>query len=78
MTYKLEPEIRKIVSPVVLTLPDGTKEKYESGSEACEKAFDHKYVVDEICAVDNVIEIKLELSNAPNAANWIGEEQTFF
>ena len=78
MTYKLEPGLNRIISPVVIILPDGEKREYGSGVEACEDSFDHSYRVEEIRAVDGVIEIKLKLATTPDATNWTGEEQTFF
>ena len=78
MTYKLEPGLSRIISPVVVIVPDGDRKEYDSGAEACEDFFDHSYRVDKIRAVDNKIEIILKESDAPNTSNWIGEEQTFF
>ena len=45
MTYKLNPELRKILSPIVLIFPDGTKQQYESGKAAADDVFDHKYLI---------------------------------
>ena len=78
MTYKLEPGLNRIVSPVVVIPPDGIKREYNSGAEACEDTFNHCYRVNEIRAVDDHIEIKLILSNTPDATTCTGEEQTFF
>ena len=77
MTYKLEPGLSRITSPISLLLPDGTERRYESGRDIVEAAFDHRYVVTRIRAVENMVELKLEELIDP-ATNWIGEEQSFF
>lgn len=63
MTYKLEPGLRRITSPVIIILPDRTRKGYGSGTEACEDTFDHSYRVAEIKAVDGIIEIILANEN---------------
>ena len=78
MTYKLEPGMDRIVSSVIIILPDGKRKEYGSGAEACEDTFDHSYRVDEIHAVDNRIEIKLKLLETSMSTNRTGEEQSFF
>lgn len=77
MTYKLNPEIRKIISPIVMIFPDGTKQQYESGKAAADAVFDHKYLISTVRAVDNIIELKLVEQEAPNM-NWSGEATTSF
>ena len=77
MTYKLNPEIRKILSPVVLAFPDGTKQQYENGKAVVDAVFDHKYLISTVRAVDNIIELKLVEQEAPNM-NWSGESATSF
>lgn len=76
MTYKIEPGLGRIMSPVVLLFSDGHTANYSSGEEVCETVFDRKYRVVEMRAVDNTVEIKLEEAAVP-AVNAIGEE-TFF
>lgn len=78
MAYKLKPGLNRIVSPVIIILPDGKRIEYSSGTEACKGSFNHSYRVDEIRAMDSSIEIRRKLSEAPDAINWTGEEQTFF
>ena len=77
MTYKLNPEIGKISSPIKLFLPDGRELMFSSGAEAMEAVFEKQLVVDEIAAVDSVVEIRLSESCSVSV-NWVGEEQTFF
>ena len=77
MTYKLNPEIRKILSPVVLVFPDRTKQQYEDGNTAADAVFDRKYVISTLQAVDDIVELKLVEQEAPNM-NWSGESATSF
>ena len=76
MTYKLEPGLSRIMSPITLLFPTGLKKEYQSGKEVCEMAFDRNYRVTEIWAAGDRIEIKLEPMTTP-MINPIGEE-TFF
>ena len=76
MTYKLNPELRLITSPVVLIFPGGARHEYSSGTAVAEKTFNERYRVTGIRAVESVIEIQLEPIITP-VINAIGEE-TFF
>ncbi len=77
MTYKLNPEIRKIISPVVLVFPDGNKQEYDNGEKITEDSFKRKFMVTEIRAVNEKIEVKLTEQEAPNMT-WSGEEAVSF
>ena len=76
MTYKIEPGLGRIMSPVVLLFSDGHTAFFSSGEEACRAVYNRKYRVVEMRAVENVVEIKLESMTTP-IINPIGEE-TFF
>ena len=76
MTYKLEPGLNRLTSPVVLIFPDQTSQRYENGEEVCMDAFDRKYYAAEISARDSSIVIRLQEADTPEI-NSIGEE-TFF
>ena len=75
MTYKLEPGLSRITSPVRLLMKDEVRE-FESGLAVTEAEFDKKWRVIELRAQDGVIEVVVEESDAP-IVNPIGEE-TFF
>ena len=77
MTYKLNPEIRKIISPIVMIFPDGTKQQYESGKAAAYTVFDHKYVISTLRAKNDDIELELVEQEAP-IINWSGESAASF
>ena len=77
MTYKLNPEIRKIISPIVMIFPDGTKQQYGSGKAAADAVFDHKYLISTLRALNDAIELKLVEQEAP-IMNWSGESAASF
>ena len=77
MTYKLNPEIAKITSPVVLIFPNGERKQFENGTEAYSAVFENRYLIQELCAVNDAIEMKLVEQEAP-IMNWCGESATSF
>lgn len=77
MTYKLNPAIGKIESPVILCLPSGERREYQNGAEVTEDVFDHKYLIESLRAVGDTVEIDLVEPKA-GLSTWIGEEQTSF
>ena len=75
--YKLNPEIQKIMSPVILFFPNGDKQEYDNGKKAAGDTFNRKYMVSEMRAVIEKVEVKLTELEAPNM-NWSGEESVSF
>ena len=73
MTYKIEPGLGRIMSPVVLLFPDGHTANYSFGEEVCETVFDRKYRVVEMRSVENAVEIRVEEMAVPEI-NAVGEE----
>lgn len=76
LTYKLEPGLSRIKSPVVIIFPYGNTCRFSSGEEVCKAEFEQKYVVIEMRARDDVIEIRLEEQKNPEI-NTIGEDSFF-
>lgn len=76
MTYKLNPELRLITSPVTLIFPGGVRHQYSSGAAVADQVFNERYRVTEIRAAGDVVEISLKPMTTP-VINAIGEE-TFF
>lgn len=66
MTYKLEPGLSRITSPIILIFPGGEKTEYRNGEAAYAAVFDRKWKVAEIAAKENKIEISLEESDEPD------------
>lgn len=73
MTYKLDAILQKIASPVTLILPDGNQLAFENGPAAFRTSFNHRYIVNEINAVGDVVTVTLREQSTP-AMNWVGEE----
>lgn len=77
MTYKLNPELRKIPSPVVLVFPNGKRTQYPCGIAVTKDTFDKKYGIESMKASNSSIEIRLKEPSV-NEINWIGEEAVSF
>lgn len=77
MTYKLNPELKKIQSPITLAFPDGNGSEYQSRTDVTSAVFEKRYIVASLRAIENSIEIRLEEA-AVNEINWIGEEAVSF
>lgn len=76
MTYRMNPELAVIESPVVLVFPDGRRESFADGAAVAESKFTDRYRIKRLVAVDNTVEIQL-MTITVAAVNPIGEE-TFF
>lgn len=72
MTYYLNPELNKIISPVIVKI--GSVElRFGNGEEMCEYKFDKHYVVKSVWAENDIIKIEL-IENKGTDLSWIGEE----
>ena len=58
MTYKLNPNLKKIQSLLIVII-DGTEREYRNGEDLTEQVFEKPYLVDSITAVDDQIVINL-------------------
>ena len=65
MTYKLNPELKIIQSPLVLLI-DGEKTEYENGNALTEQIFEKNYLIDSITAKENRIVIELKENASVN------------
>nr|WP_297703733.1 hypothetical protein [uncultured Butyrivibrio sp.] len=77
MTYKLNHELGKIVSPIELLFPDGSSREYANGAEALAEEFDERYVISSISAKENKIVISLEAATVPSI-DFDGDEVLMF
>lgn len=77
MTYKINPDVAKMKSPVKVMLPTGEEMLFNTGEEAAAADFSKHYVITEITAKGNVICLAVEEVGMPQM-NWVGEEGTFF
>ncbi len=68
MTYRLNPVIEKIESPVrILLIDTGQEKRYKSGSDACADVFDKQYNIRSISAKSDIVEIEMEVAESPDA-----------
>ena len=73
MTYKVDPAVAKITSPVIAVF-DGEEKCYENGKELADDCFDKNYMIVEISARDNAVVLTFEKSKRSDIVNCIGEE----
>lgn len=59
MTYKLDPSLGKIVSPVILVFPDNSRVEFPDGGAVRKQIFDVKYIVDSVRAAGVAVEVVL-------------------
>lgn len=77
MTYKLDPSVSKITSPILL-IYDGYEKVFENGKQLADADFDKYYLIDNISIKDDMIAVKLKENDRINDTNWCGEEQVSF
>ena len=79
MTYKLNPDVKKITSPIKIKF-DGSEEvlNFEDGAALAEADFEKNYLFDSVSAKDSSIEIILREKDMVNVVNWVGEEAVSF
>ena len=75
MTYKLDPEVKKIQSPVVVRFPNGSDDMpFVNGTALADASFDKNYLIESLTAKENSIVMTLRENDQVNVVNWIGEE----
>ena len=75
MTYRLDPEVRKITSPVIVSFNDGREdERYEDGAALADAVFCKNYLIESIAARNGSFVLTVRTNDQINAIDWIGEE----
>ena len=79
MTYKLNPYVKKITSPIKIKF-DVSEEvmNFADGVALAEADFEKNYLIDSVSAKDSSIEITLRENDMVNVVNWVGEEAVSF
>ncbi len=80
MTYKLEPFIEKIKSPVVCVI-DNQEIEFANGIELNNNSFDRHYLIESITSKNSKIFLFLKENNNINVSDWMGDmddELSFF
>lgn len=57
MTYKINPEVEKILSPIKLVFEDGTSADFSDGKTLAAAVFDKHYNIVSYCVKDKYLEI---------------------
>lgn len=65
MTYKLEPILEKITSPILIRHGE-LRRKYINGKAVIEETFNEKYEIKSIKAAGNMVEIELQQAKPLN------------
>lgn len=82
MTYKLDPEVRKITSPIILSFRDGRKdEQFQDGASLANAVFCRNYSVESLSARNGYVVLIVRENDQINATDWAdGEavEKSFF
>ena len=77
LTYKLNPELKIIVSPVVLVCPGNERMRFANGEQAAAATFDRRLLIDTISAEGGTVVLTLK-EQEPTNLNWAGEESVSF
>lgn len=77
MTYKLNPQVRLIKSPVILVIDEQVKE-YRNGDELASQDFDKRYLIESIVARGDAVVVTVKENEQTAIINWIGEEAVSF
>lgn len=78
MTYKLNPDVKKITSPVVLVV-DGVQQEYPNGMALSEVSFEKQYLVSSLSAQDGKVVISIKENMQINDTSWAnGKPVSFF
>ncbi len=60
MTYRLDPVVKLIASPIIVAFPNSTTHKYSSGEEVAQAVFDKLYKIRKITADGSLVVLELE------------------
>lgn len=75
MTYKLNPEVKKILAPITIRFTSGEADlSFPDGVALAEANFNKNYLIDSLSVEYNSIVITLQVRDKLHPVNWIGEE----
>ena len=77
MTYKLNPNIKMILSPIILVFPEGNRACYPNGKAAKDASFEKPYQIETLKAIEKSIEVTLRERRIEDLT-WHGEEAASF
>jgi len=77
ITYKLDPSVRVIQSPVILKTTD-TETAYENGAALAAASFEKRYAIDSVTAGDGRIIICVSEHTDRGTAGWTDKKVSLF
>lgn len=77
MKFKIDSEVRKITSPIVLNI-GGKEQNYENGSVLSDYEFDKRYVIESISAKGDLVYITVAEGQDIPSTEWTKKEVSFF
>ena len=79
MTYKLNPEVKKICAPIIVRYSTSeADERYSDGAALAAAEFNKNYIIDSLRVEDSAVVLLLRENEKVNAVNWVGEEAVSF
>lgn len=75
MTYKLDPEVRKITSPIILSFRDGREdERFQDGATLADAVFRRNYLIESLSAWNGYVVLTVRENDQINAMDRDGGE----
>ena len=82
MTYRLNPEVRKITSPIILSFSDGREdERFQDGASLADAVFCRNYLVESLSVRNGYVVLTVRENNqaiAMDRADGEAVERSFF
>ena len=79
MTYKLNPELKKINAPIILRFADGTETmSFPDGEALAAAEFGKSYLIDSLFVENDAVILVISENDTVNLVNWVGEEPVSF
>ena len=78
MTYKLNPEVKKIAAPIRVRFSEGGEMRFADGAALADAEFAKNYLVEGLTVDDGYVVLTLRENDRVNSINWVGEEQVSF
>ena len=75
MTYRLNPEVRKITSPIILSFSDGREsERFQDGASLADAVLCRNYLIESLSVRNECVVLTVRENNQANAMDQAGGE----
>ena len=79
MTYRLNPEVKKIFAPILVKFKDGCPTmSFPDGESLAAAEFNKNYLIDSLSIDNSAVVLCLRENDKVNPMNWVGEEMISF